>query len=535
MSGKCRRIVTYILAAVGLVICFFVYYQNFIAGYFMGMKVVNEKEYKKIVETQTLVQEKPPLTYWNQPVCYDKELDTYYVSQTLSNANWEGELAVPGGQIYILEDPMLETKTDAIKTQKVFKVAAVSETGAAEYKVVFSGMPTIRLDKGEAPENPEEEENYGKITVFDPGAEISKVQTSYATWHPRGNTALRYDKKGYKVNLYNEDWTSEKLSLLGMRNDNDWILNAMYTDSSKVREKLAFDIWRIISESNHEVNEGGSHIEYVEVFVEEEYRGLYGLSEPLDAKQLELDEDDILYKIVNEYYLLSSYELEQLDYGKIDSTELIYPKEMNRTMWKPLSDFLWVFVEEDVWQTGGTTDHYYHTNLSNVADRQIFDQLIYHMDSRFKNEYYVVRTNGDDYEMLLVPWDFNLSFGDCWIDGTVTNAYFSLERSAELFDNPKNNLWKYYDMHHAEEYYDYLQVRWKELQTLGLTEEELIDRASGYMDYLTASGALQRDTVKWPECENSSDLTEIDAYIRMKIPHLTEYIESRGVWPVQQE
>ena len=50
MSGKCRRIVTYILAAVGLVICFFVYYQNFIAGYFMGMKVVNEKEYKKIVD-----------------------------------------------------------------------------------------------------------------------------------------------------------------------------------------------------------------------------------------------------------------------------------------------------------------------------------------------------------------------------------------------------------------------------------------------------------------------------------------------------
>jgi len=391
----------------------------------------------------------------------------------------------------------------------------------------------MRLDKGTAPENPEEKEFYGTITVFEPASETEKAQSCYVTWHKRGNTALRYDKKGYKINLYNEDWTSEKRSFLGLREDNDWVLNAMYTDSSKVREKLAMDIWEIISESNHEVNEGGSHMEYVEVFIEEEYRGLYGLSEPLDAKQLELDEDDILYKIVKDEYMPVSYELEQKDHNVVESVELIYPKEMDKSMWRPLSDFLWYFSEGKVWTDAEPKDKYYHTKLSNIGDRQIFDQLIYHMDARLKNEYFVARYNDGDYDLILVPWDYNLSFGDCWTEDTVTNTYFSMERSSKQFDNPKNDVWKYYDAHLTEEYYDYLNVRWKELQELGLTQENLVAKAKEYSNYLVASGALKREAKKWPECENSSDLTEIETYLAMKIPYLTEYIESRGNWPVE--
>lgn len=533
MSGRSRRIITYTLSLVGLIIFFVFYYQNFIANYFMGMRVVSEEEYNTILQSGTLIKEEPAITYWNEAVCYDSASDTYYVSQTLDNPEWEGELQVPDYQIYILEDAMLEKKLLAIEAAHEFQVIAASKEGVATYKLVFSGMPTIRFDKVEEPENAEDEENYGKITVFDPGAEVEKVQTSYCTWHPRGNTALKYDKKGYKVNLYKEDWTSKKLSLLGLRDDNDWILNAMYTDSSKVREKLAMDIWEIISESNYEVNEGGSHMEYVEVFIEGEYRGLYGLSEPLDAKQLELDEDDILYKVVKDQYMPISYELETKDYNVVESVELIYPKEMNASMWLPLSDFLWFFSEGEVWKDEGVEDKYYHTKLSNIGDRQIFDQLIYHMDSRLKNEYFIARYNGDDYDLILVPWDYNLSFGDCWTEDTVTNTYFSMESSSKLFDNAKNDLWKYYDANLTEEYYDYLKKRWPELQSLGLTEENIIEWARTYMDYLVASGALNRDAVKWPECENSKDLTEIETYISMKIPYLTEYIESRGTWPVE--
>lgn len=535
MLGRSRRIITYMIVLIGLVMFFLFYYQNFIASYFMGMKIVDQEEFDAIIQSGTPLKEEPPVMYWNQAVCYDKESDTYYVSQTLEALEFEGELMVSDCETYILEDTMFEKKAEAIEQAHVFQIAAVSEEGIASYKVVFSGMPTIRLDRIKRPVHAQKGESYGTITVFEPGAELEKAQSCYVSWNPRGNTALNYDKKGYKVNLYNEDWVSEKRTFLGLRKDNDWILNAMYTDSTKVREKLAMDIWEIISESNYEINEGGSHMEYVEVFIDDQYRGLYGLSEPLDAKQLELDEDDILYKIVKDQYMPVSYELERKEYNVVESVELIYPKEMNASMWKPLADFLWFFSEGKVWEDAQPEDVYYHTKLSNVADRQIFDQLIYHMDARLKNEYFVARYSDNDYDLILIPWDYNLSFGDCWVEDTITNTCFSLKRSSKLFDNPKNDLWKYYDEYLAEEYYDYLDARWKELQELGLTEEELVKRLKEYSNYLAASGALQRDSVKWPECGNSSDVKEIEIYLAMKIPYLTQYIESRGIWPVESD
>lgn len=530
MSGRDRRIITYILVLAGLLIFLNFYYQNFIANYFMGMRIVSAEEYASLRQSGAFLKEELPITYWEQAVCYDKEADSYYVSQTLNNPKWEGEIQVLDSHLYVLQDELLKNKSDAIENAHAFQVLAISEEGIAEYKLVFTGMPTIRIDKVEAPENPEENENYGKISIFEPGAEAEKAQSCYVTWHPRGNTAVKYAKQGYKVNLYKEDWTPEKFSLLGLRKDNDWILNAMYTDSSKVREKLAMDIWGIISESNHEVNEGGSRMEYVEVFINEEYRGLYGLSEPLDAKQLELDENDILYKISSDFYMPVSYDLENHEQNTYYDVEIVYPKEMEVSLWRPMSDFLWFFSEGKVWEDAGTPDKYFHTKLSNIGDRQIFDQLIYHMDARMKNEYYVIRRDGENYDLLFVPWDFNLTFGDCWTEDHITNAVFSLDRAMKQFDNWKNDLWKYYEANLTDEYFDYLEKRWAELQGLGLTEDELINRARAHMEYLVSSGAMGRDTKKWPECENSVDLTEIETYISMKIPCLTEYIESRA-WP----
>ncbi len=62
----------------------------------------------------------------------------------------------------------------------------------------------------------------------------------------RGNTSRTYAKKGYKLTLKkqkkNGDIVEDKKSLFGLRRDDEWMLNAMYTDSSKIRDKLNADI-----------------------------------------------------------------------------------------------------------------------------------------------------------------------------------------------------------------------------------------------------------------------------------------------------
>ena len=81
-----------------------------------------------------------------------------------------------------------------------------------------------------------------------------------------------------------------------MRNDGDWILNGMYAESTKIREKLSAEVWRNIrADQNDPGLSPGYSVEYVEVFIGNRYWGVYGLSERIDEEQLGLEEGDRLY------------------------------------------------------------------------------------------------------------------------------------------------------------------------------------------------------------------------------------------------
>ncbi len=80
-----------------------------------------------------------------------------------------------------------------------------------------------------------------------------------------------------------------KAGLLGMRTDGDWVLNGLYAEPTKIREKLASQVWRDIrSDRNDPGLSSGYTVEYVEVFIGNRYWGVYGLSERIDQKQLGL-------------------------------------------------------------------------------------------------------------------------------------------------------------------------------------------------------------------------------------------------------
>lgn len=58
-----------------------------------------------------------------------------------------------------------------------------------------------------------------------------------------------------------------KLSFLGMRTDDEWLLYAMYSEDSKVRDKLSQDIWNESGALGIEsTGFYGYHMEYIEVF-----------------------------------------------------------------------------------------------------------------------------------------------------------------------------------------------------------------------------------------------------------------------------
>lgn len=101
----------------------------------------------------------------------------------------------------------------------------------------------------------------------------------------RGGTSWMFPKKQYKMTLTYGD-KKNNLSFLGMKADEDYILDAMWNDYSKIRTKLSFDIWNQINSYNVNYDEVDIHMEYVEAYMNQQYHGLYMLKEFIDWKKL---------------------------------------------------------------------------------------------------------------------------------------------------------------------------------------------------------------------------------------------------------
>ena len=89
---------------------------------------------------------------------------------------------------------------------------------------------------------------------------------SHAYYNIRGNASKRFEKIGYRLDLLNDDGsTDRKESLLGMRKDNNWQLKAMYSDRSKLRDKLSIELWNQIADRTETKTDAGCKMEYVDL------------------------------------------------------------------------------------------------------------------------------------------------------------------------------------------------------------------------------------------------------------------------------
>ena len=80
---------------------------------------------------------------------------------------------------------------------------------------------------------------------------------------------------------------------MGMRSDGDVILDAMYIDKARMRNRLCFDLWNTVDHlpynDDPDDNLNGTEGTFVEVLVNGEYNGLYCLTDKIDRKKLQLN------------------------------------------------------------------------------------------------------------------------------------------------------------------------------------------------------------------------------------------------------
>ncbi|MBK6964645.1 MAG: CotH kinase family protein [Bacteroidales bacterium] len=109
------------------------------------------------------------------------------------------------------------------------------------------------------------------------------VYDAYAGIEIRGSSSQMFPKKSYGFETWDESGEELKVSLLGMPEETDWILNANYTDKTFCRNTLAYKVsWNMGHYSTRH--------EHVEVVINGIYKGVYIFSEKIkrDANRVDI-------------------------------------------------------------------------------------------------------------------------------------------------------------------------------------------------------------------------------------------------------
>ncbi|MBR2728340.1 MAG: CotH kinase family protein [Lachnospiraceae bacterium] len=481
--------------------------------------------------------------------------------------------AAPGGRIELYADDLQEDPAAAVQEGHAFPARLVTPEGTSQFQIVLTGLPVLSLQKTDAQEIAYKEKHEGLIRLLPPlsagagdrGAGAASEQTFRCSFHVRGNVSSTLEKKPYKISLKDTAGDQEKVTWLDLRRDDDWILNPLYTDSTRVREMTAYTLW---DEASFFAGTPmpSSRMRYVELFIDNAWQGIYGLMEPVDRKQLGLSPGDLLYKIDRwnrEYPYLDLYEGAERaqdleicnDYG-FPCVELRYPKSWDQTAtWRPMQAFHEFSFR--TYDSGTLENAQLVPDMDSVLSLSLFCAMTHAMDNNWKNSFLIASkhmpgekngngnnengnkengNNGDgdtagdgdlyEYDLYRTIWDMNYTFGDVFVyepekrytafDMDTASAFTPYEDSTCDFEAFLRS-----DAGTGEELQKALGRKWAAWRAGGISADRIISVAEGYFETLRRSGALAREMKGWPQDEDAQKAMEkMEVWIRSRFDFL---------------
>ena len=150
--------------------------------------------------------------------------------------------------ITVNEQVLSADKPVAVPLSETAELRVANDSVRGLLRVMFTSLPVIQL---KTPGNIYKDVDApATITVWDPDHRahgIADTVTVYdAVVSRRGKSSSRFSAKHpYNFSLM-KDGQKWDQSLLGLRNDSDWLLDSAYIDRSRMRNRVLMDIWHEI-------------------------------------------------------------------------------------------------------------------------------------------------------------------------------------------------------------------------------------------------------------------------------------------------
>ena len=247
-----------------------------------------------------------------------------------------------------------------------------------------------------------------------------------------GNSSWYYDKKPY--NLY----FNQSASLLEMDEATDWVLIANANDNTNLRNKLIYDFANRISPRPGWVPAS----EYVDLFLNGEYAGLYLLCEKAENVAYKLKEkkdEDITICLNNHPNKLDDPDT-ALRLNDSIYAEIVAPSVSTAAGYTRLDAYL-----HELMNTLSTENWIDYIDLDSFARKCLIEEIFANIDAGKASQYYY--WDQSENKLFAGPcWDYDLTLGDSTWVGWISPSCIMMQ----------NALW-YKDLWTQEGFAEYVQ------------------------------------------------------------------------------
>ena len=364
----------------------------------------------------------------------------------------------------------------------------------------------------------------GTVSLYLPDGTSQELMEATIKWRGGTTNTENTHKRNYTIKF------SEDQQFFGLRKDNKWLLDAGNADVFRLRNKIATDLWNDMAHKPYYATQepkalSGVRGQVVEVYLNDEYMGIYSFTECMDRKQLKLkkynkETGEIrggLWKAVGwgnaMMWDCEPYDNHSETWGEF---EVKYP-ELDDV---PETDYSTLYNAIDFVAHSSDADFISHVgdyfDMPVVIDYFIFLYVLNAFDNRGKNMYWAVYDKTQDKKLTIAVWDLDGSAGQRWIDQWIPDS-----SSPDYPFTDNINLYYRLRQLNADAFNEKVLARYQQLRATCLSTDSLIKRYQDYYELLKNTGASQREEERW---SGDSDVRGEEISFQKETAYITDWI-----------
>ena len=424
-------------------------------------------------------------------------------------------------QLRLVDDYSYDWCADAIRDGYEYQILAYTDEEFSYAQLVFTSLPIVTLDADMY--IPAHADVPTDVTVSWAG---EAPLAADARAHRRGATSLnKTPKNGFKVE-FTRGAAGGKMHadvpFLGMTDD--MTLLSCSIDPLMIRDRLSWDMYNAFMERSHAF--GDMDMRYVELFVDDDYHGVYLMLKQYDYAQ-EMAKENAAAPLSDSYYrtvdgaVLNPERPVIVDHLGHSYEQFYAPA--GETDFQSIRLYLDMIATED--DAAFSRKVLERMDLDSVLRYALFIEACGMIDNEFNNLGIWAHHMADGIRYRYVPWDLDVSWGvsderdaDIWYSFDLVNRMIRLDCGGMVRTR----------MHQL----------WQEMREKAFNEENVAAFLARYDEALNASGAFYRNAQRWERSFEMLDTYEIYSYAVSRFDMMdrrlaqiaSEELRDRQIW-----